>query len=193
MEIYLIRHTAVYNPQNLCYGQSEIPLEENFTADFDWIADNLQTVLKDDVQIMSSPYRRCTKLADYISNGNYQTNENLSELNFGDWELKPWTDIDSIDLNNWMSDFVNYKIRNGESFKTLFDRSLVTFNKIKTLDKRSVIICTHAGVIRSILANILEFPLKNAFSLAIDYSSITKITLKPNYEKVTLNYINKTK
>jgi alpha-ribazole phosphatase len=31
MEIHLIRHTAVDNPENLCYGFAEMPLEKNIS------------------------------------------------------------------------------------------------------------------------------------------------------------------
>ncbi len=172
MNIYLIRHTAVYNPNKLCYGQSEIPLEENFTSDFNWIEDHFNI---DDAIYYSSPFRRCTKLAAFLSNNSFEIDQRLSELHFGDWEMKAWDLINPEELNIWMQDFVSYRIKNGESFQDLSDRSVQFFDEILKLEKENVVLICHAGVIRSIIAHILGFPLEKAFNLDIDYSSISKI------------------
>jgi alpha-ribazole phosphatase len=34
MEIHLIRHTAVDNPENLCYGFAEMPLRKEYQKIF---------------------------------------------------------------------------------------------------------------------------------------------------------------
>jgi alpha-ribazole phosphatase len=194
MDIYLVRHTAVYNPNKLCYGQAEIPLEENFTSDFNWIEENLSHALAINSIVYSSSLRRCTKLATYLSEDNFTVDDQLKELNFGAWELQPWDNINPKQLNPWMADFVNYTVPKGENFIDLASRCLEFWNQIKENEiHENIIVVTHAGVIRSILANILGFPLKNAFDIQIDYSSITKITYQKKYDKQTVVYVNKTK
>jgi alpha-ribazole phosphatase len=173
MDIYLTRHSVVYNPNKLCYGQSEIPLEENFTADFDWIKDHLN--LTGDTIFYSSPFRRCTKLANYLSDDDYKTDNRITELNFGDWEMKPWNEIPEKELNPWMEDFVNHRMKNGENFNDLYDRSVQFYKEITNSKASNVVILTHAGVIRSIASYVLDFPLEKAFNLQIDYSSISKL------------------
>src|SRR6476660_1431278 len=165
MNIYLIRHTEVYNPNKLCYGQSEIPLPENFTASFDWLQEMLKNDLEQRSEVYSSPFRRCSKLADYLSNGNFLVDNRITELNFGDWEMQAWNSINAEELNSWMNDFVNYSIKNGENFIDLYNRAVAFFEDIIQSEKENSIIITHAGVIRSILAYILDFPLENAFNL----------------------------
>ena len=189
MNIYLIRHTAVYNPTKLCYGQSEIPLEENFTIDFDWIKDHLKL---EDALYYSSPFRRCTKLAAFLSNDNFEIDKRISELNFGDWEMKAWSDINPVDLNPWMEDFVNYRIKNGENFNDLFERSIRFFEEIMKLEKQNIVIVCHAGVIRSIISYILDFPLGKAFNLQVDYSSISKIKCNLKTKSNNLKFSNMT-
>lgn len=173
MNIYFIRHTAVYNPNKLCYGQSEIPLEENFTVDFDWIKDHLS--IEENTSFFSSPFRRCSKLASYLSDDTFKIEERISELNFGNWEMKPWVQIDEKELNPWMEDFVNYAPTQGESFNDLYNRSVAFFEDLTHSTSNDAVVVCHAGVIRAILAYILDFPLENAFNIQIDYSSITKV------------------
>ena len=173
MNIYFIRHTAVYNPNKLCYGQSEIPLEENFTVDFDWIKDHLS--IEENTSFFSSPFRRCSKLASYLSDDTFKIEERISELNFGNWEMKPWAQIDEKELNPWMEDFVNYAPTQGESFNDLYNRSVAFFEDLTHSTSNDAVVVCHAGVIRAILAYILDFPLENAFNIQIDYSSITKV------------------
>jgi alpha-ribazole phosphatase len=188
MNIYLIRHTAVYNPNKLCYGQSEIPLEENFTVDFDWIKDHLIT--GENTKFWSSPFRRCTKLAAYLSDDKFTTDERISELNFGNWEMSEWAQIDSKELNPWMEDFVNYTPKNGECFNDLYNRSIDFFEELSNKEESDAVVVCHAGVIRAILSYILDFPLENAFNLQIDYSSITKIFWDTHNKVARIDYCN---
>lgn len=190
MNVFLIRHTAVYNPKKLCYGQSEIALEENFTSEFNWLEDILHPHILNDALFYSSPLRRCTKLASYLSNENYLVDDRILELNFGDWELKEWDDIIPKDLDEWMSDFVHYTIPNGESFMNLYNRVNVFWQEILKLEKSNIFIVSHAGVIRSILASILEFPLEKAFDIAIDYQSITQIKYDAKTKRAIVSAIN---
>ena len=192
MDIYLIRHSAVYNPNKLCYGQSEIPLEENFTVDFDWIKDALQAQFSADTLFISSPFRRCIKLADYLSGGNYQINNQITEINFGAWEMKPWTEISEKEINPWMQDFVNYRIPNGENFVDLFERVISFYEEIIKKEVKNIVLLTHAGVIRSMASYVLDFPLENAFNLQVDYSSISKIEYDEQNKSSKVIYLNRT-
>lgn len=188
MNIYLIRHSAVYNPNKLCYGQSEIPLEENFTADFDWIKDHLN--LSSKTLYYSSPFRRCTKMAAFLSEDDFIIDKRLSELNFGDWEMQAWNKIPKEELDPWMQDFVNYTIPKGENFIDLSERSIQFYEDLTAVDAEDVVIVTHAGVIRSLAAYILDFPLERAFNLQIDYSSISKIQFDNATEESRIVYLN---
>ncbi|AZB01929.1 alpha-ribazole phosphatase [Chryseobacterium joostei] len=164
MEIHLIRHTAVENPENLCYGFAEMPLRSNYSEDFKHL--NLD---KDFDLLISSPARRCCLLADYFK-FDYATDDRLREMNFGNWELKKWTEIPEEEINPWYKDFINIKASGGENLLEMQTRVLSFWNELlveKDADK--VLIIAHAGVIRLILQNILQFPLENMFSIQIDY------------------------
>ncbi|TKB95903.1 alpha-ribazole phosphatase [Pedobacter cryophilus] len=188
MNIYLIRHSAVYNPNKLCYGQSEIPLEENFTADFDWIQEHLN--LKEDTLYYSSPFRRCTKLASFLSNDTFEIDKRITELNFGNWEMKAWDKIPEKELNPWMEDFVNHRMKNGENFNDLYERSVEFYQDITNANTQNLVILTHAGVIRSLTSYVLDFPLEKAFNLQVDYSSVSKFEYDAKNDLSKVVYLN---
>ncbi len=189
--IYLIRHTEVYNPTKLCFGQSEMPLEENFTVQFDWIKERLD--LNETALYYSSPLRRCTKLASYLSEDKFITEQRISDQNFGTWEMKEWEEIPEKELNARSEDFVNYKIKKGESFLGLYDRAIDFYEEIISANEsENIVIVTHAGVIRSIVSYVLDFPLEKVFNLQIDYSSLSKLSCKKELELSSVAFINLT-
>lgn len=179
MEIHLIRHTAVDNPENLCYGFAEIPLRENYLQDFQNI--NLDN---DFDLVVSSPLQRCCLLADYFNFG-YKTDERLREMNFGNWELKKWTAIPEEEIAPWYKDFVNVKTAGGENLLEMQTRVLSFWNElVQKKETNKVLIVTHAGVIRLILQAILQFPLENMFNIQIDYGKKIILEVNENYFSV---------
>ncbi|QBA22648.1 alpha-ribazole phosphatase [Chryseobacterium indologenes] len=164
MEIHLIRHTAVDNPENRCYGFAEMPLRKDFTEDFTMLNldDNYDVII-------SSPSQRCRLLADFFKL-DYQTDERLREMSFGNWEMKKWTDIPEEEINPWYKDFVSVKASDGESLLEMQNRVLSFWQElIQRKDMEKVLIITHAGVIRLIFQAVLQFPLENMFAVQIDY------------------------
>ncbi|UKB85243.1 alpha-ribazole phosphatase family protein [Chryseobacterium sp. MEBOG06] len=183
MEIHLIRHTAVENPENLCYGFSDIPLRKNYQEDFKRI------LLDDDYDfVISSPSLRCHLLADHFQ-FEYTTDERIREMNFGNWEMKKWTDIPEEEINPWYQDFVNVKAAGGENLLEMQTRVLSFWNElILKKDTDKVLIVSHAGVIRLILQAVLQFPLEKMFSIQIDYGK--KVLLNRHKNLMSIKNIN---
>ena len=181
MEVYLIRHTETIVDNNVCYGQSDVSLKGPFLKKFDEI---LNQVKVEQPTIYSSPLSRCSILANYfhLHNKSQQAikyDDRLKELNFGQWELKKWDEIVPSPLNEWMNDFVNYTVPGGESFTHLYLRvnDFIETTLLKEQRKRPAIIITHAGVIRCFLCRKQNISLKDAFSLQVNYGSISKINI----------------
>ncbi|MDB5137047.1 MAG: Alpha-ribazole-5-phosphate phosphatase [Mucilaginibacter sp.] len=192
MEIYLVRHSPVNNPQKLCYGQSDIELADDWEAHFASLQKSLAPHLSAAL-FYSSPYQRCTQLAGFLSGNHFQTDSRLSEMHFGDWEQCAWTAIDQQVLNAWMANFVDYQVPGGESFETMHKRCIQFWDELlNNISGDKFIIVTHAGVIRSLLAHVLQIPLKNIFQIEVDFCSITKITVAKQHGCYqTVNYINR--
>ncbi|SHL83076.1 alpha-ribazole phosphatase family protein [Chryseobacterium polytrichastri] len=173
MEIHLIRHTAVENPDNLCYGFAEMSLRKDYVEDF-----KLISIDQDFDLIISSPSQRCQILAKHFQL-NYQTDERIKEMNFGDWELQKWNDIPKDEINPWYEDFINVKATNGENLLEMQTRVSKFWNElIAKENSNKVLIFSHSGVIRLILQSILKFPLENMFNIQIDYGKKTIISVK---------------
>lgn len=188
MEIYLIRHTSVAVEKSVCYGQSDILLADTFQMELINIQNKL--TLNNDCVIYSSPLKRSLQLANTIFPPIQPIiDARLMELNFGDWELKKWGEINKQELDLWMNDFVNIQCTRGESYKELYQRSSEFFNQCITKPHKQVVIISHGGVIRSILSLILQIPLVKSFSLQIDYGKISKINVISN-ENIVIEYIN---
>ncbi|WP_454046483.1 alpha-ribazole phosphatase family protein [Chryseobacterium sp. Marseille-Q8038] len=183
MEIHLIRHTAVENPENLCYGFAEMPLRKEYPEDFKTLD------LENDYDlIISSPSQRCCLLADYFK-FNYQTDERLREMNFGNWEMKKWTDIPEEEINPWYKDFIHVKASGGENLLEMQARVLRFWNElIQKKEAEKILIIAHAGVIRLILQAVLQFPLEKMFSIQIDYGK--KVIIHENEGLFSVKKVN---
>ncbi len=183
MDIYLIRHTEVAVGLSVAYGQTDVALADNYAEQ----RDRLRTLLPTNpVRIFSSPLSRCRRLADALttdSHSSVQTDNRLLELNFGDWENRPWADIPRAELDPWMADFTNLPTPNGESFQHLADR-VHGFWQEELLPLAGqphagpVFVVTHAGVIRVWLCLFLGLPLSNAFRIHLDYGSLCQVSVK---------------
>ncbi|CEJ69725.1 Alpha-ribazole phosphatase [Chryseobacterium oranimense G311] len=183
MEIHLIRHTAVENPENLCYGFSDIPLRNMYIEDFK----KLHLEEHFDL-VISSPSQRCTLLADYF-NLDYKNDDRIKEMNFGDWEMKKWTDIPDQEISPWYSDFIHTKASGGENLLEMQARVLSFWNELTAKNQADkVLIITHGGVIRLILQSILEFPLENIFKIQIDYGK--KVIIQYNEGHFSVKNLN---
>lgn len=187
MEIYLIRHTATVCDKGICYGHSDVDLAPTFEMELKVIKNKLSNI--EDLVFFSSPLKRCSILAQRLTNSSVYIDDRLKELNFGDWELKSWNSIDKHELQKWINDYVNVTCPNGESLTDLYNRSVNFVKDLKEKKYEKLAIITHAGVIRSIISYIIEIPITKMFSIQLDYGSITKIKIDGSMTNVC--YINR--
>ena len=96
MEIYLVRHTTPNIEKGICYGQTDLDIAETFEDEAEKVITNLNNLKG--AKVYSSPLIRCKKLAKKI-NTQVTEDERLKEINFGDWELIKWDDINRDDLD----------------------------------------------------------------------------------------------
>ena len=187
MELFVIRHTEVQNPNNLCYGNYDISLKPNYEHKSKIFFKNLPNDLD---QIYSSPSKRCTDLLD-LHNLNFNIHNDLRELDFGDWEGKKWDDIDQTDLNYWMEDYVNRSPKNGEKMIDLYKRSIEFTYKLVELDLQKILLVSHAGVIRSLISEALSINLNQIFNIAVQYDEIYRFQINSS-DKPSLLFLNMT-
>ncbi|MDD2725344.1 MAG: alpha-ribazole phosphatase [Methylovulum sp.] len=186
MDVYLIRHTKTVAAPGLCYGQTDIALDDNFADELLKIRQKLPD-LPPDCPVFCSPLSRCLQLAGCLSD-NVQQDGRLLEINFGDWENTPFDAIDAEALRHWTDNFVHIAPPNGESFTDLYQRAGDFWQDVLRQDAQQVLVVTHAGIIRALLAQVLALPLANAFQFRVALSSVHKLYHTPDYTYI--DYLN---
>lgn len=166
MAIYFIRHTKVATPKGICYGQSDVPVADSFSEEAEIIKNKIATLSFSFVY--SSPLSRCIELATYCGFSNVKIENNLMELNFGDWEMQRWNDID---MRIWKENWVNIPPPNGESFMEMYQRTSHFFKRIGQQEE-DILIFTHNGVINCAKAYYENIALENTFNNTTPYGGI---------------------
>lgn len=175
MNLHLIRHTSLNIPSGLCYGQSDVDVSLDFDIERDALAKKLAHIQFD--AVYTSPLQRCTKLAHALNLGETQADERLKELHFGDWEMQSWDSIPRDVFDVWANDYANLSPPNGETFSQLHARTKMFIEEVSSHSHgKNVAVVTHGGVIRAMLAEVLNMPLKGLFRMVINHASVTHIS-----------------
>lgn len=183
--ITLIRHGKVNGPAAL-YGHTDIALSISGAND---LTRNIKQIHQHTsiTHILSSPLERCAKPAQQLSTElglPLDIIEDLKEMHFGEWDGIPF---DAFDEQQWqaLDRFwempATIKAPEGESLQEFALRVIDVWEQTisKSASKHQLIIC-HGGVIRILIAHILDLDWRNAAlfkQLHIDYASHTRIEI----------------
>mgnify|MGYP005846209853 CR=1 FL=1 len=173
MKIYFIRHTKPQIEAGVCYGQSDVPAcPLVFESQYKVLSNLLPKKFS---AVFSSPLQRCQVLAQKFTN-NPILDTNLMELDFGEWEMQAWKDIEPIQTETWMQDFVKNAPPKGESYEALSRRVQIFLQEISGFEG-NILVITHAGVMRAVFAWLLGLALEHSFRLRLSYASCMIIDL----------------
>jgi len=107
----------------------------------------------------------------------------LREVDFGDWTGFTWGEVKErfgFSAFDWLEVMEGNKIPNGESAEVLLRRVEPSLSRIlRENPHRSVAVACHGGIIRVILALLLEWPLSRMAHFNIEYGSVTVVELQP--------------
>lgn len=179
MHVFVSRHTRVDVPSGICYGQTDVVLRETYLEEINAFKHRIP---KETDHVYTSPLLRCKQVALAFSNVITEDNR-LMEMNFGLWEMQPWESIPKIEIDPWFNDFVYTKTPNGENFEMLFLRLKSFLDELRTKDYESVLLVTHAGIIRAIWTYLLQIPLENAFKIPVRFEEVLHFNLGKNKEE----------
>ena len=148
-ELWLVRHAQPLVAPGVCYGQLDMPAAQDATEK---CAQSLAKILPDGLAVITSPLQRCEQLGQVLSglrpDLTLKTEKNLREMNFGDWEGRPWDTIPRRELDAWTADFADYAVGNtGESVSEFMARVAFCYDRLQA-DSHTIWI-THAGVMRA--------------------------------------------
>lgn len=172
MPLYLIRHTRLHEVEGLCYGRFEPPLAASFNADAAAVRQQLGAITG---TVISSPAPRCQQLARQLTSS-FQLDARLQELDFGDWEGRPWADIDSAQARHWGENWQSARCPQGEGLPDLLQR-LHAFWRSVAGD--NLIIISHAGPLRASLHLLTGLSLQAAFQRPIGFGEIIVLPKNP--------------
>ncbi len=116
MRIALVRHPAPLIAGGICYGRLDVPLDPR--ADLAGLAARLAGFAG---SVVTSPSLRCRQTAAALG-ATPRVDVRLLELDFGDWEGRPWDDVPRAELDRWAADPLGFAAPGGESGAALVAR-----------------------------------------------------------------------
>lgn len=188
MRLTLIRHTSLQVPAGVCYGQTDVDVAATFMDEASQTKEKLKQFEFD--AVFTSPLQRCVKLAHALVQHEVAQDERLKELHFGDWEMRAWDDIPRNVFDHWAQNYAELAPPNGETFSQLQQRGIAFLEQQQQqFPQGHVLVVTHGGMIRAMLAHVLNMQLKGLFRFNIDYGSITQLDFCGAVPKI--EYVNR--
>jgi broad specificity phosphatase PhoE len=145
--------------------------------------------------VYASPMKRVQQtMRPFVVNGvpKPEIVPNLREVSFGDWTGLKWTEVQGrfgVSAWQWLQQLESRSIPNAEHAPELRARVEPCVREIvRNHPGEQVAIVCHGGVIRMILAILLDQPLSRMGAFQIEYASLTKVRL--NREQVELELVN---
>ena len=190
--LLLIRHGEVEaRYQGIFGGRIDMNLSPRGTRQAKILADYLRAKTID--AIYASPMKRVQQtLAPTLKQSGHEQKifHDLREVDFGDWTGLNWETVrDRFDfaVHEWLHQLQKPGAPNGESGRTFRARVEPCLREIiRRHPGENVAVFCHGGVIRMLLAILLELPLPKTNSFEVEYASITQVALHPHMAEIEL-------
>ena len=132
--------------------------------------------------IVSSPLQRCAAFADALAKRHdlpLHFDPRLMEVGFGAWEGHTADELRQADpeqLTRFYHDPVRHRPPGAEPLADFVARVGQAFaDVLATHAGRHVLVVCHAGVIRAVVAQVLQAPLSALYRLQVDSAGLTRI------------------
>jgi broad specificity phosphatase PhoE len=190
--LLLIRHGEVEARYHGVFGgRIDMNLSPRGKRQAKILADYLRVKTID--AVYASPMKRVQQtLAPTLkAHGHTQTIfPDLREIDFGDWTGLDWhavRDKFNFAVHEWLDQIEHPGAPNGESGKTFRARLEPCLREIVNKHRgQNVAVFCHGGVIRALLAILLELPLPKTNAFEVEYASITQVALHPHMAEIEL-------
>lgn len=180
MQLYLIRHPAPQVAEGICYGRTDLPLAEHVGAAAARILPQLPLAPSAHppaaCPLYTSPLQRCRQLAEVL-HSTPRNDPRLQEMSFGDWELKPWRNIQREALDGWAADPLGYAPPQGESVGQLQQRVLHFVQELRDQGVERAVLVTHAGVMKVLVGQERGLPTGTWMALSFAYEDVVCVRL----------------
>ncbi|HEY7179183.1 MAG TPA: histidine phosphatase family protein [Gaiella sp.] len=181
MRLVLVRHAeAAESARGRCYGSLDVGLSARGMRQRALLADALA---RDPVSsVVSSPRIRALETARPIAERHgldVRAEPELQELDFGELEGRTYDEIAAsmpVLYAEWMTRPTRVRFPGGECYADLARRSLRAVGALRDeFTGRTVVVVTHGGVVRAVLADALGITDDRIFRLAVDPASRTVV------------------
>lgn len=173
MRVYLVRHTTVeWDGAIICYGNTDINVRDTFEQEAAICKERIKGLVVD--RVYTSPLQRAAKLASYCGYPTAERDPRLKEMNFGEWEGHPWSEIiKGEDYHVFFSRYLSERTPGGESQNDQYERIKDFILEKKAEGHESILVFCHGGVINCARAMAGEVALIDAFATIPDFGSLT--------------------
>lgn len=185
-QLYFIRHGEVEERYHKVFGGSRIDMGlsplgvKQGAAVAAWLKDTKLAA------IYASPMLRVQQTLAPLAKQREMQPElmpGLREIDFGDWTGHRWDEVQSnfgVSAFDWLEIIESNGIQNGESIESLTSRVRECLLRIvHAHPHQKVAVFCHGGIIRVMIALLLEMPLAHMAHFNIEYGSISAVELLP--------------
>ena len=185
-QLYLIRHGEVEERYHRVFGGSRIDMALSSIGEAQALS--LSRWLKDTKldAIYASPMLRVRQTMAPTLEGRSTwpvAMPDLREVDFGDWTGLNWMQVKErfgVSAFDWLEVLERAEIPGGESAKDVLARVQPCLMEILHANPhRTAAIFCHGGIVRTILALLLDLPLAKMAHFRIEYGSVTVVELQP--------------
>jgi broad specificity phosphatase PhoE len=177
--VYLLRHGAIQSPGKgkRYIGWQDQALNDAGRRQARFWADYFSSLSLDG--ICCSDLVRCLETARVIA-ARFglapQALPDLREICLGEWEGRRFDAVrrgDPLEFQRRGEQIADHRPPGGESFFDLQRRVWPVFTKLTSGAQQTILMVTHAGVIRVILCRLLGMPLENLFRIGLTYGALS--------------------
>ncbi|MEO6786155.1 MAG: histidine phosphatase family protein [Chthoniobacteraceae bacterium] len=191
LRLYLIRHGEVEDGYQRVFAGSRVDMalsplgHQQAAALADWFADR-----KVDAVFASPMLRVRQTMAPLLGRRGVKPTllDGLREVDFGDWTGFRWEEVRErfgVSAPNWLHMLDDPGLPNGESAATLLARVRPCVDQVLgEITSGSAVIFCHGGIVRAILAILLDMRLPEIGSFRLDYGSVTAVELRADVKRV---------
>lgn len=175
--IFAARHPRPAMSARVCYGRTDVPLAEPPERGAAALVAALGLAEHEYVgRVITAPLQRARLVAQAAARelgARLHTDDRLTEMDFGAWEGRPWTDIPRRDVDAWAADPLRYRPGGGESVAEVLARVRRAWTTLASSEDITLVV-THAGPIRCLLHVARGVPVLEAIRADVAYGAVVR-------------------
>ena len=181
--VFLVRHGLAERGGGCAVGHLDPPLSDEGAASVRRLAASWQGPPPD--AVFASDLRRASETARLLAEAwglsveAVEADARLREMSFGEWEGRPWKEIETADAARfaaWSGSWWSARAPGGEGYPDLASRVQDWLTDLLAGPPgRTVVAVAHDGSIRALLAQAGDLPREKIFHLQLDHAHVSGI------------------